>query len=139
MRQAFDLAIDREAIVRTVMRGQARPTGLMIGPGINGWTAEEDRVTRPDLARARALLAEAGYPNGFGVTMDCPNDRYVNDEAICTAVAAMLARIGARVSVNAQTRARWFRRDPGTWLQHVASTCWAGHRRPTTPTTRCST
>lgn len=108
VRQAFDLAIDREAIVRTVMRGQARPTGLMIGPGINGWTAEEDRVTRPDLARARALLAEAGYPNGFGVTMDCPNDRYVNDEAICTAVAAMLARIGVRVSVNAQTRARYF-------------------------------
>ncbi|MCX7684902.1 MAG: ABC transporter substrate-binding protein [Acetobacteraceae bacterium] len=108
VRQAFDLAIDREAIVRTVMRGQARPTGLMIGPGINGWTEAADRVTRPDLARARALLAEAGYPSGFGVTMDCPNDRYVNDEAICTAVAAMLARIGIRVNVNAQTRARYF-------------------------------
>jgi peptide/nickel transport system substrate-binding protein len=108
VRHAFDLAVDRQAIVRTVMRGQARPTGLMIGPGINGHTEAADRVTQPDLARARALLAEAGYPNGFGVTLDCPNDRYVNDEAICTAVAAMLARIGIRVTVNAQTRARYF-------------------------------
>jgi peptide/nickel transport system substrate-binding protein len=108
VRQAFDLAVDRDAIVRTVMRGQARPTGLMIGPGVNGFTEPQDLVTRPDLARARALLAEAGFPNGFGVTLDCPNDRYVNDEAVCTAVAAMLARIGIRVTVNAQTRARYF-------------------------------
>ncbi|MBW8271402.1 ABC transporter substrate-binding protein [Caldovatus aquaticus] len=108
VRRAFDLAIDREAIRSRVMRGQARPTGLMIGPGINGWTEAADRVTRPDLDQARRLMAEAGYPNGFGVTMDCPNDRYVNDEAICTAVAAMLARIGVRVTLNAQTRARYF-------------------------------
>ena len=108
VRQAFDLAVDREAIVRTVMRGQARATGLMIGPGVNGFTEAQDVITRPDLARARALLAEAGFPNGFGVTLDCPNDRYVNDEAVCTAVAAMLARIGIRVTVNAQTRARYF-------------------------------
>jgi len=91
-----------------VMRGQARPTGLMIGPGVNGHTEAGDRIPEfnPDLSRR--LLTEAGYPNGFGVTLDCPNDRYVNDEAICTATVAMLARVGIRVTLAAQTRARYF-------------------------------
>jgi len=108
VRRAVNHAIDRQAIARTVMRGQARPTGLMIGPGIQGWTEAEDRIPEfnPDLSRR--LLAEAGYPAGFGVTLDCPNDRYVNDEAICTAVVSMLARVGIRVTLAAQTRARFF-------------------------------
>jgi peptide/nickel transport system substrate-binding protein len=108
VRQAVNHAIDRNAIVRTVMRGQARPTGLMIGPGINGHTDAGDQVPayNPDLSRR--LLAEAGYPNGFGISMDCPNDRYVNDEAVCTAVVAMLARVGIRVNLVAQPRARYF-------------------------------
>ncbi|MBB5690437.1 ABC transporter substrate-binding protein [Roseomonas alkaliterrae] len=110
VRRAMQLAIDNEAIARTVMRGQARPTALMIGPGVNGHTEELDRAlrVRPNPEEARRLLAEAGYPNGFQVGMDCPNDRYVNDEAICTAVVAMLARVGIRVQLNAQTRARYF-------------------------------
>jgi peptide/nickel transport system substrate-binding protein len=108
VRRAANHAIDRQAIVRTVMRGQARPTGLMVGPGVNGFTEAEDRVPEFNPELSRRLLAEAGYPNGFGVTMDCPNDRYVNDEAICTAVVAMLARVGIRVTLNAQTRARYF-------------------------------
>lgn len=110
VRRAMQLAIDNEAIVRTVMRGQGRASSLMIGPGVNGYTEALDRDlrVRPDLDRARALLTEAGYPNGFQVGMDCPNDRYVNDEAICTATVAMLARIGIRVQLNAQTRARYF-------------------------------
>jgi peptide/nickel transport system substrate-binding protein len=108
VRRAVNHAIDRAAIVRTVMRGQARATGLMIGPGVNGHTDQVDQLPayNPDLSRR--LLAEAGYPNGFGVTMDCPNDRYVNDEAICTAVVSMLARVGIRVNLAAQTRARYF-------------------------------
>jgi peptide/nickel transport system substrate-binding protein len=110
VRQAFQMAIDNQAIVRTVMRGQARATGLMVGPGVNGHTEALDTAVRvrPNVAEARRLLTEAGYPNGFGVTLDCPNDRYVNDEAICTAAVAMLARIGVRVTLNAQTRARYF-------------------------------
>ena len=108
VRRAVNHAIDRAAISRTVMRGQSRPTGLMIGPGVNGHTDAGDQVPQynPDLSRR--LLAEAGYPQGFGVTLDCPNDRYVNDEAICTAVVSMLARVGIRVTLNAQTRARYF-------------------------------
>jgi peptide/nickel transport system substrate-binding protein len=108
VRQAVNHAIDRNAIVRTVMRGQARATGLMIGPGVNGHTEAGDRVPEFNPELSRRLLAEAGYPQGFGVTMDCPNDRYVNDEAICTATVAMLARVGIRVTLNAQARARYF-------------------------------
>jgi peptide/nickel transport system substrate-binding protein len=108
VRQAMYQAIDVQAIQRTVMRGQARPTGLMWGPGVNGFQEADDRRHALDLDGARRLLAEAGYPNGFGVTLDCPNDRYVNDEAICTAVVAMLARIGIRVTLAAQTRVRFF-------------------------------
>ncbi|MBP0494290.1 ABC transporter substrate-binding protein [Roseomonas indoligenes] len=108
VRQAFQLAIDQEAIKSRIMRNQSRPTNLMIGPGVNGFTEAADRLVRPDINRAKALLAEAGYPNGFGVTLDCPNDRYVNDEAICTAVVSMLARIGVKVNLAAQTRARYF-------------------------------
>jgi peptide/nickel transport system substrate-binding protein len=61
-----------------------------------------------DPAHARKLLSDAGYPEGFAVTLDCPNDRYINDEAICQAVTAMLARIGVKVTLNAQTRLRYF-------------------------------
>ncbi len=108
VRRAVYQAIDVNAIQRTVMRGQSRPTGLMWGPGVNGFREADDTRLPLDLDAARKLLAEAGYPNGFGVTLDCPNDRYVNDEAICTAVVAMLARIGVRVTLAAQTRARFF-------------------------------
>jgi peptide/nickel transport system substrate-binding protein len=108
VRRAFYQAIDMEAIRSRVMRGQSRNTALMWGPGINGFDEELDRRFPFDPDAARRLLAEAGYPQGFRVTMDCPNDRYVNDEAICQAVAAMLARVGVRIDLNAQTRARYF-------------------------------
>jgi peptide/nickel transport system substrate-binding protein len=108
VRRAVYQALDVNAIQRTVMRGQSRPTGLLYGPGVNGFREEDDRRLPLDPEGSRRLLAEAGYPNGFGVTLDCPNDRYVNDEAICTAAVAMLARIGVRVTLAAQTRARFF-------------------------------
>ncbi len=108
VRQAFYQAIDIEAIRSRVMRGQAKPTALMVGPGINGFT-EAANVRAPlDPEGARKLLADAGYPNGFEVGFDCPNDRYVNDEQICQAVAVMLSRIGIKANLNAQTRARFF-------------------------------
>jgi peptide/nickel transport system substrate-binding protein len=108
VRRAFYEAIDAKAIQSRVMRGQSRPTGLMYGPGINGFTEASDTRLPYDPAAAKKLLAEAGYPEGFGVTMDCPNDRYVNDEAICQAVTAMLARVGVKVTLNAQTRLKYF-------------------------------
>ena len=108
VRRAVNHAIDIQAIVSRVMRGQARPTAQIFGPGVNGFLEANDTRPALDLDAARRLLTEAGYPNGFGVTLDCPNDRYVNDEAICTAVVSMLARIGIRVTLAAQTRARFF-------------------------------
>jgi peptide/nickel transport system substrate-binding protein len=108
VRRAMLLAIDVNGIQRTVMRGQSRPTNLLYGPGVNGFREEDDKRPPINAEEAKKLLAEAGYPNGFGVTLDCPNDRYVNDEAICTAIVPMLARIGIRVTLVAQTRARYF-------------------------------
>ena len=60
------------------------------------------------MAAAKQLLTDAGYPNGFEVEMDCPNDRYVNDEAICQAVAQMQARVGIKVKLNAMPKSMYF-------------------------------
>ena len=108
VRQALYHAIDIQAIHRTTMRGFSIPTGTFFPPQVNGYLASEDVRLPFDPARARALLAEAGYPNGFGVTLDCPNNRYINDEQICQAVAAMWARVGVRATVRAQPLAPFF-------------------------------
>lgn len=108
VRQAFYQAIDINAIKLRVMRSQSKPTGLMYGPGVNGWTDTSDTRYPYDPEASKKLLAEAGYPNGFGVTLDCPNDRYVNDEAICQAVTVMLARANVKVTLAAQTRLKYF-------------------------------
>jgi peptide/nickel transport system substrate-binding protein len=108
VRQAFYQAIDETAIKTKVMRGFATPTALLIAPGINGFDPALNERPALDPAAAKKLLAEAGYPNGFEVGMDCPTDRYVNDEAICQAVVAMLAKVGVKVNLLAQTRAKFF-------------------------------
>jgi peptide/nickel transport system substrate-binding protein len=108
VRQAFYMAVDEDAIASKVMRGLAHPTGLMVGPGVNGYDATLDKRFPYDPVAAKKLLGEAGYPDGFGVGFDCPNDRYVNDEAICQAVVAMLAKIGVKANLLAQTKAKYF-------------------------------
>ena len=105
VRQAFYQAIDIEGIQRTVMRGSARPTALLVGPGVNGWNAEQDKRLPYDPPAAKKLLAEAGYPDGFELRLNCPNDRYVNDSQICQAVASNLAKIGVKVDLLAETKA----------------------------------
>src|SRR4029077_7524382 len=106
--RAFALAIDEDTIAKKVMRGQAHPTWLMYGPGANGYDPALDKRPAVDLAQAKSLLAEAGYPNGFQLQLDCPNDRYVMDEQICTAISAMLARIGVKLDVYARTKTKFF-------------------------------
>jgi peptide/nickel transport system substrate-binding protein len=108
VRRAFYQALDVEAIAAKVMRGFARPAALMIGPGVNGYDAALDERYPYDPEAARRLLAEAGYPDGFAIGFDCPSDRYVNDEAICQAIVAMLARIGVKANLLAQTRSKYF-------------------------------
>lgn len=107
VREAFYKAIDVELIKNRVMRGLSTPSVLMIAPSLFALSKD---FTRPkfDPDAAKKLLTEAGYPNGFEVTMDCPNDRYVNDAAICQAVVGMLARIGVKVDLLAQPKAQYF-------------------------------
>ncbi|WP_288252228.1 ABC transporter substrate-binding protein [uncultured Hydrogenophaga sp.] len=133
VRQAFYQAIDIQGIQRTVMRGASAPTALMVGPGINGFDASLNTRLPYDPEASKKLLAEAGYPNGFEVAMNCPNDRYVNDGNICQAVAANLARVGVKINLQAETKGTYFpkilRRDtsfymlgwtPGTYDSHNA-------------------
>ncbi|MFZ4760268.1 MAG: ABC transporter substrate-binding protein, partial [Burkholderiaceae bacterium] len=101
VRRALNMAVDRAAIQRSIMRGLSLPATLMVAPGVNGWTKEADAIKPADAEGAKKLLAEAGYPNGFEFTLDCPNNRYVNDEEICQALVGMWARAGVRVKLNA--------------------------------------
>src|ERR1700759_177612 len=107
VREAFYKAIDIELIKNRVMRGLSTPSALMIAPQLFALSGEFTRP-KPDPDGAKKLLAEAGYPDGFEVTMDCPNDRYVNDAAICQAVVGMLARIGVKINLLAQPKAQYF-------------------------------
>jgi len=101
VRKALNLAVDRAAIQRTTMRGLSLPAAIMVAPGVNGHTKELDAIAKVDVEGAKKLLAEAGYPNGFEFTLDCPNNRYVNDEEICQALVGMWARAGVKAKLNA--------------------------------------
>jgi peptide/nickel transport system substrate-binding protein len=119
VREAIYRAIDIEALRRVTMRGLASPTGG-ITPSILASNPDIERRLPYDPAKAKELLAQAGYPKGFGFTLDCPNNRYINDEQICVAVSAMLARIGLNVRVNAMPRAIYFaktqKRDTSAYM-----------------------
>jgi peptide/nickel transport system substrate-binding protein len=109
VRQAFYQAIDVNAINRAVMRGMSVPTAINLpNPEKAGIPKEMDKRYPYDVNAAKKLLADAGYPNGFELGMDCPNNRYINDEKICVAVAGMLSKIGVNVKVNAIPRSQYF-------------------------------
>lgn len=99
VRQAFQLAIDRVAIQKAVMRGLSVPTNIIAPPFVHAYDKAFGAVGKADVAQAKKLLADAGYPNGFGITLHCTNDRYLNDEAICQAVAGFLGRAGVKTTV----------------------------------------
>jgi peptide/nickel transport system substrate-binding protein len=100
VRQALSMAINRQAIVDRVMEGAAIPTGQYLKPGSYSYVPDlKPMPYQPD--RAKALLAEAGYPNGLRITIHGPNDRYVNDAKIIQAVAQFWQRIGIQTSVDA--------------------------------------
>ena len=107
VRQALYHAIDIEAIRKSTMRGLSQPSGAMLPSPVMSTPEIEKRLSF-DRELAKKLLAEAGYPSGFEVTLDCPNNRYVNDEKICQALAAMWAQIGVKVAVNSMPRATYF-------------------------------
>ena len=108
VRKAFYQAIDIETIKSRVMRGAAVPTAEMIPPEVNGYAPDLAKRLPYDPEASKKLLAEAGYPSGFEVQMNCPNDRYVNDAEICQAVAANLARVGIKIILEAEAKATYF-------------------------------
>jgi peptide/nickel transport system substrate-binding protein len=108
VRQAIYQAIDIETLRKEVMRGLSIPAGMMVSPGVNGYAPELDKRLPYDPETAKNLLAAAGYPDGFSMTLDCPNNRYVNDEAICGAIAAQLGKVGIQLAVNAQPKHLFF-------------------------------
>ena len=108
VRQAFYQALDVDAIKRVVMENLSFPAGIITSPGVHGFTEELDKRRPFDPAGAKKLLADAGYPNGFTIQLDCPNNRYNNDEKICQAAVAMLAKIGVTVKLDAIPKSQHF-------------------------------
>ncbi|MEO7729255.1 MAG: ABC transporter substrate-binding protein [Burkholderiales bacterium] len=109
VRKAMSKAINRQAIVERVMEGAAVATGQLMPEGLFGYVP--GMKPEPfDPEGAKKLLAEAGYPDGFGITLHGPNDRYVNDDQICQAVAQMLSRIGIQTRVETLPSAIYFSR-----------------------------
>lgn len=108
VRQALAHAIDLDTIRARVMRGTSRNVGLMVAPQVPGYDADLDVPVAYDPDKARALLAEAGFPNGIKTRLDCPNDRYISDEATCVAIAAMWTRAGIETELKTQTRTTYF-------------------------------
>lgn len=106
VRRAVQRAIDTELIVKQVLRGEGTPTGSFVSPLVAGYTAELDKPSRADPVAARALLKEAGYENGFGVTLDCVNIGY--RAAACQAIAGMLEKVGIRTNFVASPTATFF-------------------------------
>jgi peptide/nickel transport system substrate-binding protein len=136
VRRALSLAVNREALVERVMDGFGVPTNQFAVPGLLGYDPSIPReVSSPE--QARALLREAGYPNGFGLTVNCPNNRYPNDSKVCQAVGQMFARAGLRIQVEPQPMNVFFPRltrangpEVSAWLlglgasQGEASATW---------------
>ena len=100
VRRALSLAIDRQAIVDRVMEGVALPINQFMPAGTFGHAPELETNNRADIPTARKLLAEAGFPNGFAITLHSPNDRYPNDGKIAQAIGQMWSRAGIRTAVD---------------------------------------
>ncbi|MBE0455415.1 ABC transporter substrate-binding protein [Roseovarius autotrophicus] len=96
IRQAMQLAVDMDLIRDKVMRGKSRNAGTLVAPAIPGYSEALDEVVRVDVERAKELLAEAGYANGFEFDFICTNESYVNEEQFCQAIASMWSRVGLK-------------------------------------------
>lgn len=108
VREALWRAIDTDLIRDKIMRDMSRNAGLLVAPPVPGYNEVEDMRPAADLEAAKALLAEAGYADGFDIVLDCTNDRYVNDEEICQAITSMWSRLGVNARLNSQTVSKHF-------------------------------
>lgn len=107
VRQAMSLAIDRKAIIERIMDGVATPANQYIPVGMFGSIPDAPELPY-DPVKAKELLIEAGYPDGFELTLSATNDRYINDAQLTQAVAQYLSRIGIKTNVDTMTRSVYF-------------------------------
>lgn len=119
VRQAIAQAVDVELVREKVYRGLINPTFSIVAPGVNGYARDLDVRPKLDRERARNLLAEAGYPDGFDVNLDCVNQAPTAD--FCQALGPMLSQIGIRVTPthipNANFNPKIMKMDTSMWLQ----------------------
>jgi peptide/nickel transport system substrate-binding protein len=108
VRLAIAYAVNGQGIASKIMRGLATAAGQLSPPGYAGH--DPALVPRYDLAKAKALMQEAGYADGFAVTMMAPNNRYIEDARVAEAVAAMLAKINIRVDLQTMPKAQYWQR-----------------------------
>ena len=108
VRKALYQAIDIDTIKRVTMRDLGQPTGALVAPQVNGWTQDVHKRYPYSVADAQKLLADAGYKDGFEVDFACPNNRYINDEAICQAVTAMWAKVGVKAKLRTLPLSTYF-------------------------------
>ena len=113
VREALWRAIDMELIRKKIMRDMSRNSALLVAPPVPGYDAALDVLPPANAEQAKALLAEAGYGDGFEVGLDCPNSRYVNDEEICQAITSMWSRIGVKANLSSQTPSKHFEKVLG--------------------------
>ncbi len=122
VREALSLAVDRRGIVSRIMSGAAEPAGSLGTPTMFGTSPAHFEAPAADPARAKALLAEAGWPDGFTITLGSPSGRYVNDIRVAQTVAAMWSRIGVRTEVEASAPPVFFKnRDARTYSAYLGS------------------
>ncbi|MFJ1300281.1 ABC transporter substrate-binding protein [Pseudomonadota bacterium AL_CKDN230030165-1A_HGKHYDSX7] len=121
VREALSLALNRDAIVDRVMGGVAKPAGNLLPYPMFGASKEHANAPKADVEKAKALLKEAGYPNGFSITLGSPSGRYVNDAKVAQAIAAMWTRVGVKTSVDAMAPPVFFKnRDSYQFSAYLA-------------------
>ncbi|KAG1268259.1 hypothetical protein G6F65_013809 [Rhizopus arrhizus] len=121
VREALSLAINRDALVERVMGGVALPAGNLLPYPMVGSSKEHSKAPKADVEKAKALLKEAGYPNGFSITLGSPSGRYVNDSKVAQAIASMWTRIGVKTSVDAMAPPVFFKnRDSYAFSAYLA-------------------
>ncbi len=106
VRQALSLGLNRDALVQSALEGLASPAGQLVGVGLMGYNP----ATKPeayDPEGAKKLLADAGYPNGFGIVLAAPNNRYINDEQVAQTVAQLWSRIGVQAKLDVMPMATY--------------------------------
>ena len=100
VRQSAYQSIDVDTLIAKIMRGNAQPASQLVSENMNGYSTTLSERLAYDPDAAKALLADAGYPEGFSFGLQCPNDRYINDESICKAAASMMAKVGLNAKLT---------------------------------------